>query len=68
MAQIEPMGREILYVVETEMGAVRVLEQGSSAGHSAGEQVKIGFLPGNSLVFETEPQKLIAGAHVRAPV
>ncbi|KRD60971.1 ABC transporter ATP-binding protein [Ensifer sp. Root278] len=67
IVQIEPMGREILYVVETGMGAVRVLEQGSSAVHSTGEQVKIGFLPENSLVFETARQKLIGGAHVRAP-
>ena len=39
--QLEPMGREILYVVETGIGTVRVLEQGSSAGHSPGEEVKI---------------------------
>ncbi|WFU50151.1 ABC transporter ATP-binding protein [Sinorhizobium terangae] len=68
IAQIEPMGREILYVVETGMGAVRVLEQGSAAGHSTGEKVRIGFQPENSLVFETKGQKLIAGAHVRAPI
>lgn len=66
IAQIEPMGREILYVVETGMGAVRVLEQGSSAGHAIGEQVKVDFRPENSLVFETERQKLVAGAHIRA--
>ena len=46
---------------------VRVLEQGSSAGHAAGEEVKIGFSPENSLVFETARQKLIAGARVRPP-
>ena len=67
IAQIEPMGREILYVVETGIGTIRVLEQGSSAAHATGEEVKIGFSPENSLVFETADQKLIAGAHVRAP-
>jgi inositol-phosphate transport system ATP-binding protein len=67
IAQIEPMGREILYVVETGMGAVRVLEQGSSPAHSTGEQVSIGFLSEDSLVFDTAREKLIAGAHVRAP-
>ena len=61
------MGREILYVVETGVGTVRVLEQGSSAAHSTGEEVKIGFVPENSLVFEMAGQKLVAGAHVRAP-
>ncbi|OHV79907.1 ABC transporter ATP-binding protein [Ensifer sp. LCM 4579] len=67
IAQIEPMGREILYVVETDIGPLRVLEQGSSVGHTTGKQVKIGFQPQNSLVFDTERQKLIAGAHVHAP-
>jgi inositol-phosphate transport system ATP-binding protein len=61
------MGREVLYVVETGIGTVRVLEQGSSAYHSTGEAVRIGFLPENSLVFETERQKLIAEAQVRTP-
>ena len=67
IVQIEPMGREILYVVETGIGTIRVLEQGSSAAHATGEKVKIGFSPENSLVFETAHQKLLAGAHVRAP-
>jgi inositol-phosphate transport system ATP-binding protein len=67
IAQIEPMGREILYVVETAIGTMRVLEQGSSASHSAGEEVKVGFSPEESLVFETAHQKLVAGAHARPP-
>jgi inositol-phosphate transport system ATP-binding protein len=67
IVQIEPMGREILYVVETGIGIIRVLEQGSSAAHATGEKVKIGFSPENSLVFETAHQKLLVGAHVRAP-
>ena len=40
VAQIEPMGREILYVVETSVGQMRVLEHGSSAAHAAGEAVQ----------------------------
>jgi inositol-phosphate transport system ATP-binding protein len=67
IAQIEPMGREILYVVETDIGIIRVLEQGSSAQHAAGEAVKVGFEPAASLVFETARQALVAGAHVRPP-
>ena len=67
IAQIEPMGREILYVVDTGVGTVRVLEQSSSTGHASGEEVKIGFLPQNSLVFETARQKLIVDAHIRPP-
>ena len=37
IAQVEPMGREILYVVTTEAGLVRVLEHGSAPVHAAGE-------------------------------
>ena len=36
IAQTEPMGREILYVVETDVGHVRVLEHGSSRGACGG--------------------------------
>jgi inositol-phosphate transport system ATP-binding protein len=67
IVQIEPMGREILYVVETGIGIIRVLEQGSSAAHATGEKVKISFSPENSLVFESARQKLIADAHACAP-
>jgi inositol-phosphate transport system ATP-binding protein len=67
IAQIEPMGREILYVAETEIGTVRVLEQGSSASRSPGQEVTVGFMPQNSLVFDSDSQQLISGAHVRTP-
>ena len=65
IAQIEPMGREILYVVETDIGHVRVLEQGSLARHAAGEPVRIGFAPENSLVFDTASERLVPDARVR---
>jgi len=64
IAQIEPMGREILYVVETDIGYVRVLEHGSVAAHATGEPVKIGFSADDSLVFDTATERLIAGAQV----
>jgi inositol-phosphate transport system ATP-binding protein len=67
IAQIEPMGREILYVVETEIGYVRVLEHGSSAAHAAGEPVNIGFSPDDSLIFDTATERLITTARVRPP-
>src|SRR5262249_61269250 len=52
VAQLEPMGREILYVVDTDAGYLRVLEHGSGAAHAVGEPVKIGFLPGELVVFD----------------
>ena len=65
VAQLEPMGREILYVVETEIGYIRVLQQGSAAAHPAGEAVRIGFRPSDSLVFDTASERLIPDAEVR---
>jgi inositol-phosphate transport system ATP-binding protein len=67
VAQIDPMGRETLYVVETDVGYVRVLEHGSSAFHAAGEPVNIGFSPDDSLVFETASERRITAARVRPP-
>ncbi len=67
IAQTEPMGREILYVVETDLGHVRVLEHGASAAHAAGDPVKIGFSPNDSLVFDTTTESLMTGARVYAP-
>ena len=68
IAQTEPMGREILYVVETDLGYMRVLEHGASAAHAAGEPVKIGFSPDDSLVFDTASESLMTGARVHPPI
>jgi hypothetical protein len=67
ITQTEPMGREILYVVETDLGHVRVLEHGASAAHAAGDPVKIGFSPDDSLVFNTATESLMTGARVHPP-
>jgi inositol-phosphate transport system ATP-binding protein len=64
IAQVEPMGREVLYVVETGLGYVRLLEQGSEIGRAIGQPVTIGFQPTSSLVFETVSGSLIDGATV----
>jgi inositol-phosphate transport system ATP-binding protein len=68
IAQTEPMGREILYVVDTGAGRLRVLEHGSLPAHAHGETVAISFAPEDSLVFTTESERLIPGAHVQPPV
>jgi inositol-phosphate transport system ATP-binding protein len=64
IAQLEPMGREILYVVATDLGYVRVLEQGSLARHAAGESVHVDFSAETSLVFDTASEKLVPDAQV----
>jgi inositol-phosphate transport system ATP-binding protein len=65
IAQTEPMGRETLYVVSTEVGHVRVLGHGEARG--AGEPVHLGFDPGDSLAFDTATERLLPGARVRPP-
>jgi len=67
IAQLEPMGREVLYVVDTGIGYLRVLEQGSRAAHIIGEKVRIGFAAENSLVFDSAGGHLIGGARARPP-
>ncbi|MEZ5930869.1 MAG: ABC transporter ATP-binding protein [Alphaproteobacteria bacterium] len=62
IVQIEPMGREILYVVDTGIGQLRVLEPGSTATHRSGEQVSIGFAEDNTLVFDNVNGERIADA------
>jgi inositol-phosphate transport system ATP-binding protein len=67
ISQIEPMGREILYVVGTSVGDVRVLEHGSSARHAPGQPVSIEFSPSDSLVFNAESEELLPNVRVRPP-
>ena len=67
ISQTEPMGREVLYVVDTDVGHVRVLEHGSSPAHTGGERVNIDFSPDSSLVFATESESLVDGARVSPP-
>ncbi len=66
ITHLEPMGRETLYVVETDLGRIRVLLQGHASAHPAGEAVQIGFRPSDSLVFDTATERLIPDAEVGA--
>ena len=64
--QVEPMGRETLYLVETSMGGVRVLEGGAGVCFAVGDSVRIGFRPEDSLLFDRGSGALIPGARVSA--
>ena len=65
--QIEPMGRETLYLVETAMGGVRVLEGGAGVRFAVGDEVRIGFRPEDSLLFDQESGSLVPGARAAPP-
>jgi inositol-phosphate transport system ATP-binding protein len=68
VAQLEPMGREILYVVDTDAGYLRVLEHCSVAAHAVGESVRIGFSPEDSLVFDVTTERPVAASRVGPPI
>ena len=65
--QVEPMGRETLYLVETAMGGVRVLEGGAGVRFAVGDEVRIGFRPEDSLLFDRESGSLVPGARAAPP-
>ena len=55
------MGREILYVVDTDIGYLRVLEHGSVAAHAVNEPVSIAFSPDDSLVIPRDTDSPLEG-------
>ena len=65
--QVEPMGRETLYLVETAMGPIRALEGGAGVRFAVGDSVRIGFRPEDTLLFDRETEALVPGARVCAP-
>ncbi len=64
--QVEPMGRETLYEVDTDIGTIRVLEAGSTAAHRIDGQVKIAFDRGDTLIFDSDTGRLVPDAHFAA--
>jgi inositol-phosphate transport system ATP-binding protein len=66
IAQIEPMGRESLCVVSTDVGQIRVLAHGNST-RAAGQPVHVAFAPEDSLVFDTATERLLPGVRARPP-
>ena len=67
ITEIEPMGRETLYVVDTQLGTVRVLEGGTAERRTHGAAVRLAFESSDTLLFDTESERLIDDARVQAP-
>ncbi len=67
VVQVEPLGREILYVVECPFGTAHILELGSVPSHRIGDKALISFDPGDTLVYSSAGGDLIAGARVSMP-
>jgi inositol-phosphate transport system ATP-binding protein len=64
IVDIEPMGRETLYLVECELGRLRVLEAGSTVRHRHGDQVALEFDPAAALIFDRASERLIPDARL----
>ena len=63
--QIEPMGRETLYVVETTLGAIRVLDPAGGTHHPIGASVRVEFTAEDTLLFDGAKETLMQDCHVR---
>lgn len=57
---VEPMGREILYTLDSEFGELRALEIGNIAKHSIAQDINISFSSEKTLLFDTATSELIA--------
>jgi inositol-phosphate transport system ATP-binding protein len=62
--QVEPMGRETLYVLDTPLGTLRALEPGTQRRHAPGDRLPLGFAPGDTLLFDAASERRL-GAQVR---
>jgi inositol-phosphate transport system ATP-binding protein len=61
VVQIEPMGREVLYLLRTAMGEVKALEAGAIARWHIGDRPGISFQADATLLFDQAGRR-IAGA------
>ncbi len=64
ITEIEPMGRETLYLVESGLGPLRVLEAGSRVRHRIGDPVRLAFDGSSAMLFDQASERLIEGAHL----
>jgi inositol-phosphate transport system ATP-binding protein len=49
---VEPMGREVLYSVDSALGLVHFIEAGAEARHREGQSVSVAFSPEDALLFD----------------
>ncbi len=64
--QIEPMGRETLYIVEAPIGMLRLLAMGGEHHHEIGSEVSISYRPESTLVFDRTTGALLPDVRIGA--
>jgi inositol-phosphate transport system ATP-binding protein len=62
---VEPMGRETLYLLASALGPVRVLEPGAQARLRRGEQTSLDFAPADALLFDAASERRLADVRLR---
>ena len=65
--QIEPMGRETLYVLETPLGHLRLLSASVGESRGIGARVRFAFDSADTLVFDRASGRLLADVRVEMP-
>jgi len=62
VSQVEPMGRETLYVLETPLGQLRALDSGTERRFRMGEHIGLEMAPPSLLLFDRENGRLLREA------
>ncbi len=57
--EVEPMGRETLYIVDSALGPLRVLEAGAEEHHAMGEPIHLTFHEADTSFFDQETEQRI---------
>ncbi len=64
---VEPMGRETLFLLETPLGQLRALLSGATAPYGAGDRTAFTFDPEDSILFSESSERRLPDVHVRLP-
>ena len=67
ITEIEPMGRETLYFIDSGLGPLRLLEAGADVHHTVGEAVHLQFDEADTILFDQTTERRIDGSHVSPP-
>lgn len=65
--QVERMGSETLYLVESELGNLRVLDTAKTAWTPLNGSVRLAFDPSDTLAFDGETGRLLPDVHANLP-
>jgi len=67
ISMVEPMGREVFYLIETAMGRLHVLEAGEHARYGLNDTVGLSWEAGITLVFDNNDVRIADAAVAHSP-